>query len=1174
SEYWKAIYSETFKLDNTTGSLYLLKNLDYENNSFYQFTLHAKDTCNLTAKPANLTIRVKDVQDKPPFFIGLPYMRIIPEGNHTNLPLLRVEAFDGDLGIPNAVNYSLNNSTNCSEEDKGCDLCKRLFTINPSTGDITVTGNLDWEMQDVLDIYGTCNIEVEAKEIVESNVNNSGDTTSKTNITVTIQDGNNHAPKFAKKSYNASIQEKANSNTPIILDGDATGIEVSDTDQGLNSRFDVTLQCENATDCETFAVVPSLHILGKGTLTIRVNNSSLLDYEERQNITITVIATEENNSSHTDTATVIILIENVNEYPPEFKNDTYEANIREGAANWTTVINITATDNDTGTFGEVSYSLSGGSNLFSVNNETGQVFTNCQPGQLDREKMANIYLTIIAKDGGGKMNQAQIVVHLDDVNDNLPIFQQDIYIAYLDENSKKYKDTTLLTVKATDADQNGTENSEVVYTIENTTWDSNFTINNISGEIRLESEIDYEALDDSFEGVINLTIVAFNKGSPAKSSSVIVSIHVQDMNDNKPLFNRTIYIESIKENAVSGTFVGMVSATDADKTERNKKMSYAIEAGGFDNFRVNSTTGNVTVQVGARFDRDNINLYNLTIIAIDQGSNSFTATTTMSVTITDVNNKPPQFNQSSYSVSKPENMTVGLSLHSCIATDPDKNHSLNYSINNTKGWDENERDVNQSDTKFYVRIDENNGTLYVNSKLDRETVAKLQMTIFVTDVAAEENAPQIATATVTFTVLDSDDSPPQFTLKRDFRVGMKRNMEPDKEIFELKSYVTDNDTAENGIEKWIFQNVSFDIKTSELKNKLNGLTKFPRCTDPICVTRNGTIVNNMYYTQDMSGFFNVTVLVRDDAGNDTAYILIFLIADSQVLKMTIYGIRTNIALIKDDILSDCSNVTGLLFVYDSIADHKNDDGTVDTLKTDLFFHIQDHKNNKVLSAEDAKRLLDEYADKLYYARMRYNIVSIESSLKSGNAEDPSSKTIYVLAAVIGLLALVVLIVGYMFFSSSNRYKRKLRAAMPPEKEIIVKKKDEFITPGSNLYAYKENPLLNTDYAPPVYQEIDATSHNSLDTNDVDDAKISPRYEVEEREVTLDMYGDDTYVSKSAEDALEAALREHDNQKQAAFQKLERSRAGHSENEDGKEQMVTGFVNNAYHHDLDLETSDI
>ncbi|KAL3877544.1 hypothetical protein ACJMK2_035241, partial [Sinanodonta woodiana] len=42
SEYWRAIYNETFKLDPMNGSLYLLKNLDYENNSFYQFTVHAK----------------------------------------------------------------------------------------------------------------------------------------------------------------------------------------------------------------------------------------------------------------------------------------------------------------------------------------------------------------------------------------------------------------------------------------------------------------------------------------------------------------------------------------------------------------------------------------------------------------------------------------------------------------------------------------------------------------------------------------------------------------------------------------------------------------------------------------------------------------------------------------------------------------------------------------------------------------------------------------------------------------------------------------------------------------------------------------------------------------------------------------------------------------------------
>ncbi|KAL3877429.1 hypothetical protein ACJMK2_035135 [Sinanodonta woodiana] len=1715
-DYWTKIYNETFMMDPANGNVYLMKSLDYENNSFYQFTLYAHDSCGLRAESANLTIKVKDVQDKPPFFIGLPYMRNIPEGNYNNSQILTVEAFDGDIGIPNKVNYSLVDTNECIENNNSeCVFCNKLFAINALTGDITISGSLDWKMQDVLNIYGICNIAVKVTEITQGNINQTGNIQSMTNITVKIVDENNHVPTFQSKLYKAKIQENAGKNTPILLTGNETDISISDKDQGINSKFKVTLSYENDIHCQTFAVVPENAIFREGVVTIRVNDSSLLDYEKRKNMTITVIATETNNSSHTDTATVMVEIENVNEFPPVFANRTYEVWIAEGAGNGTHVINITATDNDTDD--TVTYSLSGGNNLFSIHNETGQVVTHCNKSQLDREAVPTIYLTVIAKDGGGLMTQAQLIINLNDVNDNPPAFQQEIYSAFLEENSTVYTNKSFLTVKATDADQYGTGNSNISYTLGNATWNSNFTINNTTGEIRLVFPLDYEALKDTDHGVINLTVIANDHGTPLPlSGNATVTILVQDMNDNPPVFIKMNYSATIRENATSGTWVGVVSATDADKTERNRKTSFAIESGGFDNFRINSTTGNVTVQVGAHFDRDNINLYNLTIIAIDQGSNSFTAITTMRVTITDVNNKPPQFNQSSYSFAILENRTIGDNFTSCIATDLDQNHQLHYIINHTRGWDENGRNVNQSDIETYFRIED--GNVYVNATLDRETVERLELTIVVRDTKEEMNAPQTATTTltvtlldvndnppyftsgiddrhvhyyktnvsenannptilmsvsatdkdrnrtitytiinstlnedltktafkidpktgevskiglvdrektssvnltviaidngypsktssatvlitildfndntpqflehnypfsvpenvtsgtiignisardddqgenaqveyeienvqslpfqinnktgtisvsgnidrenvseyrltilakdnpndtklqrtnrtsirivvtdvndnypkfsgiplkaqtpenmavktvifivtatdadegdnanvtfsieretnvdslfdiintegnkgqiiiakslndsqewrnitliatdhgtpprssnttlhikvldvnlqapklgyvpdaikvfecasidaevfrinatdndrtspnnlvyfnlsiiqpqnntdikinktsgqvlvaehlnialislykvqvmaidqgnpnlissvkvidivvedvndqpprfrsrwfnftveeeqsnkpinqvvafdpdknsnscyilndlsgyseyftinttgyilitkplnrenesqqkitfqvkvydctevvnvseqcgnsyqlqynrsgdtanVTITVLDIDDNPPEFTNEH-LRAGIRTKSEPGKEILELKSqsYISDKDLPQNAINKWFFEKVSLAMET-KLASVLNGQKTGDVCKEILCVNGNGTIVNNMWYTQDMSGFFNLSVRVNDSAGNDTTYILIFLIADSQVLKMTLLGNRTAISLAKNDILSECSNRTGLAFVYDSIADHITDDGNVESFKTDLFFHIDDPVNNRVLSSEEAKRLLDTYADKLIDVRINRNIISIESSLESVLPGNESIKTIYVLAAVIGLLALVILIVGYMFFSSSNRYKRKLRAAMPMEKEMNVLKNTVSAVPGSNMYANNVNPLLKAGPEPPKYHEIDATSHNSLDENEVDDAKKElPKYELEEREITLDMYAED-YYSMPTIDPLEAAIREHEAQTKTAMNKQDVS----------NESVNYGFLN-----ELELETTEI
>ncbi|KAK3578237.1 hypothetical protein CHS0354_020615 [Potamilus streckersoni] len=155
-------------------------------------------------------------------------------------------------------------------------------------------------------------------------------------------------------------------------------------------------------------------------------------------------------------------------------------------------------------------------------------------------------------------------------------------------------------------------------------------------------------------------------------------------------------------------------------------------------------------------------------------------------------------------------------------------------------------------------------------------------------------------ANVRIDVLDADDNPPQF-VSDVIRVGMRRNTEPNKEILQLKGKVTDKDLPQNGINKWVFQMVSLNM-TGDINNLLSNKKWEKGCNSAICVTGNGTVVNNMWYTQDMSGIFNLNVLVRDGAGNSSAYIQIFLIADSQVLKMTFLGDRTTVALTKDTIL--------------------------------------------------------------------------------------------------------------------------------------------------------------------------------------------------------------------------------------------------------------------------------
>ena len=91
----------------------------------------------------------------------------------------------------------------------------------------------------------------------------------------------------------------------------------------------------------------------------------------------------------------------------------------------------------------------------------------------------------------------------------------------------------------------------------------------------------------------------------------------------------------------SGIEVARVTAADSDTSSPNKDVFYLIASGGNDQFQINSTSGQITTVV--RLDREKNSNYNLTVLAVDRGSPARTATTTVYVTVDNVNDDPPLF---------------------------------------------------------------------------------------------------------------------------------------------------------------------------------------------------------------------------------------------------------------------------------------------------------------------------------------------------------------------------------------------------------------------------------------------------------------------------------------------------------------------------------------------------
>ena len=269
----------------------------------------------------------------------------------------------------------------------------------------------------------------------------------------------------------------------------------------------------------------------------------------------------------------------------------------------------------------------------------------------DREQVSRHYLTVEARDdlGVGNRNTVQLIINIEDVNDNAPIFTQSRYEARLLENRLDFENP--LKVEARDADLNGTKNSEIEYSVFGELG-YNFTMDPASGVIKPVGPLDFELLEgSSSENIrqLHLTVRARDWGNPSLFSDVPLHIYVQDVNDHAPVFEYSVYNKSVPENIPGGTSILQVRAKDFDGSSPNNRIVYRIQNGAADKFIIGAESGVISVARGASLDPDLTQPrtlhYSLNVVALDgaPGENQLQAAVTVNVSILDVNNKSPVF---------------------------------------------------------------------------------------------------------------------------------------------------------------------------------------------------------------------------------------------------------------------------------------------------------------------------------------------------------------------------------------------------------------------------------------------------------------------------------------------------------------------------------------------------
>ncbi|XP_029556901.1 protocadherin gamma-A11 isoform X25 [Salmo trutta] len=443
---------------------------------------------------------------------------------------------------------------------------------------------------------------------------------------------------------------------------------------------------------------------------------------------------------------VVLQIQDINDNSPQFANDRITFEIRESAVKGARFAVHQAHDADIGLNAVQSYTLQ--------RNDHFSLAVNTKPGggkygelklekELDREQQQEVSLLLTAVDGGTPQRSGSVVIHVTvlDANDNVPAFSQNIYKVRIPENAPL--GTVVVTVSATDVDEG--QNGEVMYVFGPISVEFNelFSLDPKTGDISLSGQMDFEK-----ESIYEISIQA--QDSLGLTSFANVVIEITDVNDNAPVISLKSLTNPIPENVLPGTEVGIINVQDKD-SEGNRQVRCSIQ----ENvpFKLNPSIKNYySLITTSELDREIISDYNITITATDEGSPPLSSSKTIHLSVSDVNDNPPVFEEQSYSSYVTENNKPGSSMSSVTARDPDwrQNGTVVYSLLPS--------DVNGIPVSSFLSINGDTGVIHAVRPFDYE-----QFRSFKVHVVARDNGspPLSSNVTVSVFITDENDNSPQ-----------------------------------------------------------------------------------------------------------------------------------------------------------------------------------------------------------------------------------------------------------------------------------------------------------------------------------------------------------------------------------------------------------------------------
>lgn len=716
-----------FWIDPYLGDISLKKPLDYHALNKYSLRVIAKDNGEpplLAEEEVVISVRNKS----NPLFQSLYYRVKVPENIPPYTSILHIQARSPE---------GLRLIYNIVEEDS-----LKLFSTDFKTGVLTVTGQLDYELQT------KHSFTVRATDTALGSF-------SEARVEVEVEDINDNPPVFSEMIYTASVSESMPAHTPVVQ------IIASDKDSGRNKVVSYQILDDGSDATKFFNIDAS---------TGQITTAQALDYEKTQQFRMKVRAADHGTPPLSSDALVIVNVTDINDNPPEFSQLQYEAKVSEMATCGHIVIKVQALDPDSGDTTRLEYVILSGNDHrhFTINSTSGiiSMFNRCK-----KDLESSYSLRVSASDGVFK-STVPVYINTTNANKYSPSFQQNTYEAELAENAEV--GTKVIELLAIDPD--GGPYGTIDYTIINKLADEKFSIDN-KGHITTLQKLDRE---NSTERVIAIKVMAKDGGG--KVAFCTVKIILTDENDNPPQFKASEYTLSIQSNVSKGSPVIQVLAYDADEGA-NADVVYSVDSVedvSEDIVEINAATGVVKVKESL-VGLEN-RAFNFKVKAEDGRPPHWNSLVPVSLQIVPREVTLPRFSEPLYTFSASEDLPEGSEIGSvkAFAEDP-----IIYSL--VKGT------TTESNKDEVFTLDEQTGALKIKKAVDHETTKWYQIDVMAH--CSHQETELVSLVSVNIQVQDINDNKPVFEADP-YKAFVMENMPSGTTVIQVTA--NDQDTGSDG----------------------------------------------------------------------------------------------------------------------------------------------------------------------------------------------------------------------------------------------------------------------------------------------------------------------------------------------------------------------------------------